>query len=216
MSCRRKLGAVSRNSCERSQFSSEQRRARSVCSCCRPALIGFLALAILLLGSAFAQAASYYWNASSGDWSNASNWGGIEPTGSDTAYINNSGTATITQTGEICRDLCLGSFSTDTGTINMTGGSLTVSAYDLLVGQSDTGTFTQTGGTNSLTGRSILVIIPAPTAHIISAVPGSFPQTILSILAIRGRALSYKRAACIHARSLFISAGMPAPAALII
>jgi autotransporter-associated beta strand protein len=108
-------------------------------------------IAILLFIPAIASAASNYWNVASGDWSTAANWQtGIEPTSSDTAYIQNGGTATITQTGERCRYLYLG--ATDTGTIEMIGGSLTISSGSY-VGDSGTGTFTQTGGTNSISSR---------------------------------------------------------------
>ena len=61
--------------------------------------------------------------------------------------ITNGGTATISQAGEVCNYLYLG--SAQAGTIQMTGGALTVSniAY---VGNSGTGTFTQSGGTNTV------------------------------------------------------------------
>lgn len=103
--------------------------------------------ASLLLSSTITDAASYYWNVSSGDWSTPAYWGGTEPTSSDYANIQNSGTASITQTGEKCYVLYLGAAST--GTVEMSGGDLSV--YNSYVGYSGTGTFTQTGGTNSIT-----------------------------------------------------------------
>jgi hypothetical protein len=78
-------------------------------------LSGFLAAAVLLLNSGITHAASYTWQVSSGDWSTASNWGGTEPTSSDLAYVNNGGTVTITQTGEACSYLYLGSLLSHQG-----------------------------------------------------------------------------------------------------
>ena len=69
--------------------------------------IVFLSAVIFDRSSSCVEAASYYWSVSSGDWSTAFNWGGTEPTSSDDAYIQNGGTANITQTGEICDYLYL-------------------------------------------------------------------------------------------------------------
>jgi len=116
-----------------------------------PGLLAMLA-AILLLSSSVTEAADLSWNASSSDWSTASNWlpsPGTEPTSSDNAKINNGGTATITQSGEACNNLYLGYGSTEAGTIEMSNGSLTVSKY-CGVGYFGTGTFTQTGGSVSI------------------------------------------------------------------
>jgi autotransporter-associated beta strand protein len=107
-----------------------------------------LAAAILLMSSSVTLAASYYWNVASGDWSDAANWKtGIEPTSSDKAWLTNGGTATITQSGEVCSYLYLG--AADTGTIEMTSGSLSLSGSSY-IGYSGTGTFTQYDGTNSI------------------------------------------------------------------
>ena len=106
----------------------------------------FLAFAILFLSSSFTSAVDIYWNATSGDWSTASNWGGAKPTSEEYAYIQNGGTASITQTDENCRVLYLGNTG-NSGTIQMTGGSLSV-FFDESIGNSGMGTFTQTGGTN--------------------------------------------------------------------
>ena len=101
---------------------------------------------------AFSQAASYTWIGPTGDWSDASNWGGTEPTINDSADINNGGTVTITQTGEACTSLRLGDATIDSGTVQMTGGSLKV-FYGECIGYSGTGAFTQTGGTNTITNK---------------------------------------------------------------
>jgi hypothetical protein len=111
---------------------------------CRLGLSAFMAIAILMLNSSIAPAATYSWNVASGDWSTATNWKtGVEPTSSDTAYITNGGTATITQSGEVCKYLYLGS-TTNTGTVQMTDGSLTAGENLIIYGK---GTFNQSGGT---------------------------------------------------------------------
>jgi autotransporter-associated beta strand protein len=114
--------------------------------------IVFLSAVILVLSSPFVEAASYYWSVSNGDWSTAIYWGGTEPASSDNAYIQNGGTANITQTGEVCDYLYLGaSGAGNSGTIVMSGGNL-YSGDDQYVGYSGMGAFTQTGGTNSTLG----------------------------------------------------------------
>ena len=107
--------------------------------------------AVLLMASLPARA-DVYWTlpaGQAGDWSAASNWAGTLPTGNDTAYVVNGGTATITMPGEICGTLSLGG-STGSGTVQMTDGGLSTASGVQYVGYSGTGTFTQTGGDNSI------------------------------------------------------------------
>ena len=95
-------------------------------------------------------ARNYSWQVQSGDWSVASNWGGTLPTSIDNAYIVNGGTASITQVGETCDLLSLGS-TQGTGTIQMNGGSLLADSAN--VGDSGgAGSFSQSGGTVSIPG----------------------------------------------------------------
>jgi hypothetical protein len=82
-----------------------------------------------------------------GDWSSASNWSNGVPTSNSIAYIANAGTATVSLSGEVCFNLCLGD-TTNPGTVQMTGGGLST-YYAEYVGYSGTGTFVQSGGTNS-------------------------------------------------------------------
>ena len=91
--------------------------------------------------------ADVYWSTSAGDWSSPANWGGTLPTSNDTAYIINGGTTNVTQLGETCGTLSLGS-NAGSGTVQMTGGSLSVISYEC-VGNSGLGTFMQSGGTNN-------------------------------------------------------------------
>ena len=133
----------------RSRFRRVPRLARPTVHSSRPVFLIFAVLAALLFMPASASAAYYTWIATTGDWSDASNWGGTEPTSSDYAYINNGGTVTITQTGEKCLELYLGNNAADSGTIQITNGSLSVGYFEY-IGYSGTGTFTQTGGVNTL------------------------------------------------------------------
>jgi autotransporter-associated beta strand protein len=118
-------------------------------------LFGFFTAAILLLNSSTSYATNRYWQVSSGDWSTPANWGGLEPTSGDWAYINNSGTAIITQTGEACTRLFLGYYSTDKGTVQINSGDFTILDVGW-IGLYGTGTITQSGGTNSISDSLLL------------------------------------------------------------
>ena len=70
-----------------------------------------LTITLLLAYPALTKATDNYWNVASGDWSdtNPSPWSlGTVPTSTDNAYIQNGSTAKITQTGEECDYLFLG------------------------------------------------------------------------------------------------------------
>jgi autotransporter-associated beta strand protein len=90
-----------------------------------------------------------------GDWSIGSNWGqSAAPTAGEYAYIDNGGTATITQPGATCGNLFLGASGGVSGNVQLTAGALTVSGSEIL-GYSNAypggvGSFTQSGGTNSI------------------------------------------------------------------
>ena len=114
--------------------------------------LGLVAAAVLLVGPMAAQAQVYWSNTASGDWSNAGNWGGNHvPISTDNAWIVNGGTANVTQPGETCGTLLLGS-SAGGGTVQMTGGGLSIplAGHGEDVGDSGTGSFTQSGGTNNI------------------------------------------------------------------
>ena len=88
---------------------------------------------------------------STGDWSIASNWyPSFVPTSSDSVFIVNGGTATITQAGAECFRLTLG--GTATGTIQMIAGSLTETnpTYGVQIGNARAGSIVQSGGTISI------------------------------------------------------------------
>ncbi|MGA2254062.1 MAG: autotransporter-associated beta strand repeat-containing protein, partial [Thermoguttaceae bacterium] len=145
---------------------------------CRAARMWVAAVASFVAASVMLEvpplrAASCNWVVSSGDWSLASNWRGTLPTGSDTAYIANGGTATITMSGELCNTLTVGG-NTGSGTVLMAGGALScggamklgytpgsIGTFALSGGQlsapyqyvgenGGTGSFVQTGGLNTV------------------------------------------------------------------
>src|SRR5208282_3773055 len=124
-------------------------------SSCRAAQLSAVAIASIvaasvIIAAAPLHAASYSWAVSVGNWSVASNWGGtVVPTSEDSAYIARGGTASITSAGAVCQYLYLGDpNSANTGTITMSGGSLSVPNEEYL-GNLGTGTFGQSAGTNN-------------------------------------------------------------------
>ncbi len=108
---------------------------------------------IVTLTSTTARAATYSWQASSGDWSSSVNWSGsIVPTSSDTAYVANGGAASITQSGETCTTLLLG--GSLGGSVQMFAGGL--SANVVCTGSNGTGAFVQTGGSSAIASNLFL------------------------------------------------------------
>jgi autotransporter-associated beta strand protein len=85
------------------------------------------------------------WTGTTGNWSDAANWGGTEPIAGDWAKIANGGTALITQDGEICYSLVLG--DAQPGSVQMTGGSFKAIAEG--IGDTSDGYFSQTAGVHS-------------------------------------------------------------------
>ena len=78
---------------------------------------------ILLLTPPRARADVAWTLATTGDWLVATNWsGGALPASSDTATCANGGTVTVTQTGETCSVLSLGS-SAGSGTVQLNAGA---------------------------------------------------------------------------------------------
>ena len=106
-----------------------------------------LTAAVVLLAATLQQARASKWqNPGTGNWSIDANWDPGEPGSGDDAYINNGGTAQITAPNdEVCDHLRLGVSSGDSGTVDMTGGKLSVSDW-LYVGWWGDGTLNITGG----------------------------------------------------------------------
>ena len=150
--------------------------------------VAFLAT-IVIAATANGMAATQTWTVLSGDWHTPSNWGGTTPTKGLNAAIVNGGTATVTQLGETCRVLSLGSSSSaESGTVQMNAGSLSA-IFNELIGNSGPGIFTQSGGTHSadlylgnLGGGSGTYNLSGGSLSTSSVVignsgPGSFTQT---------------------------------------
>ncbi len=112
--------------------------------------ITLAALAIALVASV-AHGANCSWQSMSGNWSSATNWSGtVVPSGFDTAYVANGGTAVITVPGASFYYLYVGdSNSSASGAIQMRSGNLTPS-YCEYIGNKGPGTFSQSGGTNNV------------------------------------------------------------------
>jgi hypothetical protein len=114
----------------------------------------FLSAAILLFGILLAAPAAAYetvWLPDTGNWSDPGCWSLGEPAYDPgdfntwaAAVVENGGTITLDQAGEICHTLQL-AYRSGAGNVNMTGGGLTV-AQTLSVGNRGTGVFTQHGG----------------------------------------------------------------------
>jgi T5SS/PEP-CTERM-associated repeat protein len=66
------------------------------------------------------------WIDSTGSWFVAANWNNGVPTSVIGAQINNGGTAQVNSSGAIACDLTLGYNATESGTVSVDGGSLTV------------------------------------------------------------------------------------------
>ena len=72
----------------------------------RLAVLGLAAVLALAFGSTLAEAQqTFYWCGGTGNWSDASNWGGTEPNQFDTVYIINGGTATVRSPDEIYQNI---------------------------------------------------------------------------------------------------------------
>ncbi len=92
------------------------------------------------------------WNVTSGNWGTGSNWTDGEPVISTSAFINNGGTVTIDQMGEICSVLTMGQGVNETGYVHMTGGRLqsdnaVIASFSNATGPNRTA-FTQDDGTH--------------------------------------------------------------------
>lgn len=114
-------------------------------------MILWLLLAGILLGFApVAQAASFWKHGGDDRWDNPVNWGGGVPTSADFAIFTDGSNATTTlidsaTAAEANRILLGDSLPADDNTINVTGGTLDVTQFD--VGWVGTGRVNITGGT---------------------------------------------------------------------
>ena len=117
-------------------------------------VVGVLLSAVMILFSPWASANVTWTLAGTGDWSVGTDWsGGAVPTSTDNADIS-GGTVTITQTGETCGTLWLGSYSgvAGSGVVQMANGSLTISG-SADVGYSSPAPSSRPGGTDTIVGQ---------------------------------------------------------------
>jgi len=86
-------------------------------------LIVMVSLALVILASAD----TVLWQVGTGNWSIDANWDNGEPVSGDVVFIRNNGTTQITDPNdEICYDLTVGYWAGEEGTLDISGGSLTV------------------------------------------------------------------------------------------
>src|SRR5208282_5021195 len=101
----------------------------SSCRAARLSAAGFVSFVAVALMTSLPVQADVTWTlpaGQAGDWSVGSNWwGGVVPTGSDNAYVLNGGTVNVTQPGEVCSTLSVGS-SAGSGDVQMTSGGLSI------------------------------------------------------------------------------------------
>jgi autotransporter-associated beta strand protein len=125
-----------------------KRQRVSLCTKAAPiscAVLILLAAVITSLIPSIAGAVEKIWNVPNGNWSDTDPfpWNtSPEPSNYDAVHIRDGKSANITQVGEVCAELNL-----ETGSIQMTGGTLTASGQT--IGQRGTAIFTQSGGINS-------------------------------------------------------------------
>jgi hypothetical protein len=84
-----------------------------------------LAGSLSLVPATAAQVQATTWTGGTGDWGTGANWSSGEPSGSDDALFQALGEATVSQAGESCRNLLLGTSGSVTVNV-VAGGSLAV------------------------------------------------------------------------------------------
>ena len=95
----------------------------------------------------------------SGDWSTSGNWSGGIPTGAGSSYVNDNNVVTIStgsnSVGEFWVGNCCGGGANSAGSVNQTGGTLTIN-NNLHVGNDDrNGTYTISNGTLNGAGKTL-------------------------------------------------------------
>ena len=119
-------------------------------------MTGLLTVAAMLLSISVANAADISWSGTTGDWNTAGNWGGTVPGAGDIARVNNSGTAQLSAAATV-EQLYLGNSGGQTGTVEVSSGSLDVTLSDkFYIGVSGAGTLNISGGT--VTGPDVIRI----------------------------------------------------------
>lgn len=117
---------------------------------------------LVMLAAGFSPVAraqtDYSFNVAAGNFNVAGSWtpAGGPPADGDRAFINNGGTASQTApNASAATEVLIGVASGNSGTLNMTGGTLT--ANKVVVGEGGTGTMTHSGGDLVVGGGSLFV-----------------------------------------------------------
>jgi hypothetical protein len=147
-----------------------------------------------LAGASTASAAIVRWdNPSTGLWNDAVNWESDILPGNDEAQINNGGTALIDATQNVATGFAvMGATAGTTGTLTMTGGSLTTN-FDIRVGGTSltvaggTGTFNLSGGSVFMNGGNVNVGIGPSSVGIFNMSGGTFVENSAAIFAVANR-----------------------------
>ena len=113
-------------------------------------LAPLLALALVFLLPHLAPAQTTSWQSTIDNWSTPADWTNGLPNSSTTANVDNTGAPKIASGSAAAATLVLGSTSSSTGTLFLSGtGAL--SATNEYIGESGSGNVNQTGGSNTVT-----------------------------------------------------------------
>jgi len=153
--------------------------------------------------------ASNWLSTVSDSWFLAANWNpATVPTSGDSATINNGGTATISSSGAVARNVILGNSAGQSGNIEVTGGSLTLApgvypTGSFLVGNFGTGTVTvSNGGTVSATSTYIAANAAGATGTVTVTGTGSqWSTSLLDIGSSGNGTLNVRNGATVNATS---------------
>ena len=152
-------------------------------------------LALLCLaGASTSSAVVFRWdNPGTGLWNDPVNWENDTLLFNDEAQINNGGTALIDASQNVTTGFAvMGAVASSTGTLNMTGGSLTTN-FDIRVGGTSlsvaggTGTFNQSGGFVFMNGGNVNIGIGPSSVGIYNMSGGSFIENSATIFAVGNR-----------------------------
>ena len=137
----------------------------------RAGLLSVAASAALLGMTGVASADNVSWNVASGAWETGSNWStGNVPGGSDFAYIDNGGTATLSTNVGSVLSFQIGSDVGKSGTLIQSGGALD-STTTMIIGDNPTGTAGPSGSGTYIMNGGVLTV---PDAFVGNLGSGTF------------------------------------------
>src|SRR5690242_4897401 len=137
----------------------------------RASLVSLAASAALLGMTGAASADNVSWNVASGAWETGSNWStGNVPGGSDFAYIDNGGVATLSTNVGSVLSFQIGSDVGKSGTLVQSGGALD-STTTLILGDNPTGNAGPSGSGTYIMSGGVLTV---PDAFVGNLGSGTF------------------------------------------